>query len=209
MIEDFRRGAANAMRAGFDGVEIHGANGYLVDQFLRTTSNHRTDAYGGAIANRIRFAEEVVAAVAGEAGAERTGIRLAPFITQRNMNCPEIIPTILQLAQRLDAAGVAYIHLAEADWDDAPQIPEHFRHALRAAYKGRVIVAGKYDQARAERILGQGLADLVAFGRPFVANPDLPARFAAGLPLADFDSQRLFGGDARGYTDYADYAAAA
>ncbi|QQX86978.1 alkene reductase [Cupriavidus necator] len=203
VIEDFRRGAANAMRAGFDGVEIHGANGYLVDQFLRTTSNHRSDAYGGAIANRIRFAEEVVAAVAGEVGADRTGIRLAPFITQRNMNCPEIIPTILQLAQRLDAAGVAYIHLAEADWDDAPHIPEDFRHALRAAYKGRVIVAGKYDQARAERILGQGLADLVAFGRPFVANPDLPARFAAGLPLAGFDSQRLFGGDARGYTDYA------
>lgn len=203
VIEDFRRGAANAMRAGFDGVEIHGANGYLVDQFLRTTSNHRTDAYGGSIENRIRFAEEVAAAVAGEAGADRTGMRLAPFITQRNMNCPEIIPTILRLAQRLDELGLAYIHLSEADWDDAPQIPEDFRHMLRRAYSGRVIVAGKYDQARGEHILGEGLADLVAFGRPFIANPDLPARYAANLPLAAFDSQSLFGGDARGYTDYA------
>ncbi len=202
VIGDFRRAAANAMRAGFDAVEIHGANGYLIDQFLRTTANHRTDGYGGGIAQRTRFAEEVAAAVASEAGAERTGMRLAPFITQRNMNCPEIIPTILHLAKQLGEIGLAYIHLAEADWDDAPTIPKAFRHDLRRAYPGRVIVAGKYDQARAERILSAGLADLVAFGRPFIANPDLPARYAAGLPLTDFDSQSLFGGDARGYTDY-------
>ena len=200
VVGDFRRAAANAMRAGFDGVEIHGGNGYLLDQFLRTTSNHRTDDYGRSIANRTRFVEEVVAAVASEAGVERTGIRLAPFITQRNMNCPDIIPTILSLAKKLDEMGLAYIHLAEADWDDAPAIPEVFRHALRQTYKGRVIVAGKYDAGRAERILNQGLADLVAFGRPFVANPDLPARYAAKLPLAELDSQSLFGGDARGYT---------
>mgnify|MGYP002040360451 CR=1 FL=1 len=206
VVGDFRRAAANAMRAGFDGVEIHGGNGYLLDQFLRTTSNHRTDDYGRSIANRTRFVEEVVAAVASEAGVERTGIRLAPFITQRNMNCPDIIPTILSLAKKLDEMGLAYIHLAEADWDDAPAIPEVFRHALRQTYKGRVIVAGKYDAGRAERILNQGLADLVAFGRPFVANPDLPARYAAKLPLAELDSQSLFGGDARGYTDYGVYA---
>jgi hypothetical protein len=120
VIDDFRRAAANAMRAGFDGVEIHGANGYLIDQFLRTTSNHRTDAYGGTMDNRTRFAREMAAAVASEAGAERTGMRLAPFITQRNMNCPEIIPTMLHLARQLDTLGLAYIHLAEADWDDAP-----------------------------------------------------------------------------------------
>lgn len=208
VIGDFRRAAANAMRAGFDGVEIHGGNGYLVDQFLRTTSNHRTDAYGGGIAQRTRFAEEVAAAVASEAGAERTGIRLAPFITQRNMNCPEIIPTILHLARKLDEIGLVYIHLSEADWDDAPQIPEDFRHALRRVYQGRVIVAGKYDAPRAERILSEGLADLVAFGRPFIANPDLPARYAGNLPLAPFDAKTLFGGDARGYTDYAAVATA-
>lgn len=203
VIGDYRRAAGNAMRAGFDGVEIHGANGYLIDQFLRTTSNHRTDAYGGGIAQRTRFAEEVAAAVASEAGAERTGMRLAPFITQRNMDCPEIVPTILHLAKRLDEIGLAYIHLAEADGDDARQVPEQFRRELRRAYQGRVIVAGKYDAQRAEAILQQGLADLVAFGRPFIANPDLPARFAANLPLAEIDPATLFGGGARGYTDYA------
>lgn len=207
VIGDFRRAAANAMRAGFDGVEIHGGNGYLLDQFLRTTSNHRTDAYGGSIAKRSRFVEEVAAAVASEAGAERTGMRLAPFITQRNMNCPEIIPTILHLAKRLDALGLAYIHLAEADWDDAPQVPDTFRTALRQAYQGKVIVAGKYDPARADHILQAGMADMVAFGRPFVANPDLPARYAQGLPLAELDGSTLFGGGARGYSDYAPYTA--
>jgi N-ethylmaleimide reductase len=202
VIDDFRRAAANAMRAGFDGVEIHGANGYLIDQFLRTTSNHRTDAYGGTMDNRTRFAREVAAAVASEAGAERTGMRLAPFITQRNMNCPEIIPTMLHLARQLDTLGLAYIHLAEADWDDAPSIPDDFRQALRNAYSGRVIVAGKYTPERAQQILSSGMADLVAFGRPFIANPDLPARYAAGLPLAAFDPATLFGGTEQGYSDY-------
>ena len=208
VIDDFRRAAANAMRAGFDGVEIHGANGYLIDQFLRTTSNHRTDAYGGTMDNRTRFAREVAAAVASEAGAERTGMRLAPFITQRNMNCPEIIPTMLHLARQLDTLGLAYIHLAEADWDDAPSIPDDFRQALRNAYSGRVIVAGKYTPERAQQILSSGMADLVAFGRPFIANPDLPARYAAQAPLAAFDPKALFGGDARGYSDYAALATA-
>lgn len=202
VIDDFRRAAANAMRAGFDGVEIHGANGYLIDQFLRTTSNHRTDAYGGTMDNRTRFAREVAAAVASEAGAERTGMRLAPFITQRNMNCPEIIPTMLYLARQLDTLGLAYIHLAEADWDDAPSIPDDFRQALRNAYSGRVIVAGKYTPERAQQILSSGMADLVAFGRPFIANPDLPTRYAAGLPLAAFDPATLFGGSEQGYSDY-------
>jgi N-ethylmaleimide reductase len=207
-IDDFRRGAANAMRAGFDAVEIHGANGYLVEQFLRTTSNQRRDAWGGGVAWRCRFAEEVAAAVVAEAGADRTGIRLAPFITQRNMNCPEITQAILYLAKSLDALGLAYLHLSEADWDDAPQIPVEFRHALRRAYRGRVMVAGRYDQARAEQILADGFADLVAFGRPFIANPDLPDRMARGRPLAAFDAGTLFGGDARGYTDYPAWAAA-
>jgi N-ethylmaleimide reductase len=209
VIEQFRRGAANAIAAGFDGVEIHGANGYLIDQFLRTTSNHRDDEYGGSIDNRVRFLEQVVRAVAEEVGADRTGIRLAPYITARNMHCPQIIPAILESARRLDAIGIAYIHLSEADWDDAPQIPESFRRDLRAAYRGRLIVAGLYDRARGERILEQGLADLVAFGRPFIANPDLPERYARDLPLAAFDPASLFGGDERGYTTYAAYAAVA
>jgi N-ethylmaleimide reductase len=144
----------------------------------------------------------VAAAVASEAGAERTGMRLAPFITQRNMNCPETIPTMLHLARQLDTLGLAYIHLAEADWDDAPSIPDDFRQALRNAYSGRVIVAGKYTPERAQQILSSGMADLVAFGRPFIAKPDLPARYAAGLPLAAFDPATLFGGTEHGYSDY-------
>lgn len=210
VVGDFRRAAANAMRAGFDGVEIHGANGYLIDQFLRTTSNQRTDAYTGAtLEGRTRFALEVAAAVASEAGAERTGMRLAPFITQRGMDCPEIIPTILHLARQLDATGLAYLHLVEADWADAPQIPLSFRTALRQAYQGRLIVAGGYDAARANQVLSDGFADLVAFGRPFIANPDLPRRLAHGLPLAAFDPKALFGGAAQGYSDYAPYEAVA
>lgn len=208
LVDDFRRAAANARRAGFDGVEIHGANGYLIDQFLRTTSNRREDGYGGSIANRTRFLREVAAAVAAEVGADRTGVRLAPFITARNMNCPEIIPAILHAAAELDAIGCSYIHLSEADWDDAPQVPESFRHALRRAFRGCVIVAGRYDPPRAEAILASGLADLVAFGRPFIANPDLPARLRHGWPLASFDGG-LFGGAAQGYTSYPAYPGAA
>ena len=202
IVDEFRRAAGHAIEAGFDGVEIHGANGYLIDQFLRRSSNRRTDAYGGSQQNRIRFPLEVAEAVAAEVGAQRTGIRLSPFITQRNMADDEIIEVILKAAQALNRIGLAYIHLSEADWDDAPAIPEAFRHDLRAAYSGAIIVAGKYTKARGTRIVADGLADLVAFGRPFIANPDLPQRLKNDLPLAGFDSGTLFGGDAQGYSDY-------
>ena len=202
VVQDFRAAAANAMLAGFDGVEIHGANGYLIDQFLRTTSNTRTDSYGGSRENRGRFMREVAQAVAEEVGAQHVGVRLAPFITARNMACPDIIPTILHAAAALSDLGIGYIHLSEADWSDAPQVPDAFRHALRKAFAGRVIVAGGYDLARAQSIVADGLADLVAFGRPFIANPDLPERYRLGLPLASFDGSQLFGGNAEGYTSY-------
>jgi N-ethylmaleimide reductase len=202
IVEDFRRGARNAIEAGFDGVEIHGANGYLVDQFLRTTSNRREDEYGGTRENRLRFLKEVVDAVADEVGAGRTAIRLAPFLTARGMGCPDILPTMLEAAAYLEARGIAYLHLVEADWDDAPVFTDSFRQQIRARFRHPIIVAGKYDLARAEHVLEQGYADLVAFGRPFVANPDLPRRLAEHLPLADFDGATLFGGSASGYTDY-------
>ncbi|MDW3682281.1 alkene reductase [Cupriavidus sp. CV2] len=202
VVADFRRAARNAMDAGFDGVEIHGANGYLIDQFLRTTSNVRTDEYGGGRDNRLRFLREVVNAVADEAGADRTAIRLAPFLTARGMACPDILPTILEAAEFLQARGVAYLHLVEADWDDAPQFTEAFRQAIRARFTRPIMVAGNYDEARAQWVLSRGYADLVAFGRPFVANPDLPRRLANGLPLATFDGSTLFGGSERGYTDH-------
>jgi N-ethylmaleimide reductase len=202
IIEDYRHAARNAVLAGFDGVEIHGANGYLIDQFLRSTSNLRDDAYGGSRERRLRFLQEVVSAVAEEIGAARVGVRLAPFITARNMACPDIIPTILQAAAYLEQLGIGYLHLSEADWDDAPQIPEEFRRQLRAAYRGAIIVAGRYTRERGEVLLQQGLVDLIAFGRPFIANPDLPERLAQALALSEFDGASLFGGDARGYSDY-------
>ncbi|MFM0276833.1 alkene reductase [Paraburkholderia sediminicola] len=202
VVASFRQAARNAMQAGFDGVEIHGANGYLVDQFLRTTSNVRTDEYGGSRENRLRFLKEVVDAVADEVGADRTAIRLAPFLTARGMDCPDILPTILDAAEFLQARGIAYLHLVEADWDDAPQFTEEFRQAIRARFTQPIIVAGNYDKARAEWVISSGYADLVAFGRPFVANPDFPHRLGNDLPLASFDGSTLFGGDDRGYTDY-------
>mgnify|MGYP003504082147 len=202
IIEDYRVAARNADLAGFDGVEIHAGNGYLIDQFLRTTSNHRQDAYGASRENRLRFLMEVTSAVAEQIGAARVGVRLAPFITARNMACPDIIATIVQAAALLGEAGIGYVHLSEADWDDAPQIPDDFRQQLRAAFNGAIIVAGRYTPERGEALLQQGLADLIAFGRSFIANPDLPERLARQAPLADFDGKRLFGGDARGYSDY-------
>ena len=202
IVEDYRLAARNAKAAGFDGVEIHAANGYLIDAFLRSTSNHRADAYGGSVENRIRFAVAVAEAVSSQMGADWTGIRFSPFITQRGMDDPDAPQTILTLAKKLDQIGLAYIHLAEADWDDAPETPEWFRKELRAAYSGSVLVAGGYTPDMADAAINSGYADAVAFGRPFIANPDLPRRLAENLPLSPFDSDTLFGGDAQGYTTY-------
>lgn len=205
IVKDFRNSAKNAIEAGFDGVEIHGANGYLIDQFLRRSSNRRTDEFGGSQENRIRFLRDVAQAVADEVGAERMGIRLSPYITQRNMADDEIIEVILKAARELEEIGTAYIHLSEADWEDAPIVPDQFRRDLRAAYTGSIVVAGKYTKQRGEKILASGLADIVAYGRPFIANPDLPRRFAEDLPLADFEPSTLFGGMHKGYSDYRSY----
>lgn len=205
IIDDYRLAARNAIAAGFDGVELHGANGYLIDQFLRSTSNWRTDEYGGSRENRLRFLKNVVDAVAGEIGGMRTAIRLAPFLTARGMACPDILPTILDAAVWLQEKCIAYLHLVEADWDDAPEFSEDFRQDIRARFKRPIIVAGNYDRARSDWIIAQGYADLVAFGRPFIANPDLPRRLVEDLPLAKFDPDTLFGGDGRGYIDYPDF----
>jgi len=206
IVRDFRVGARNAIAAGFDGVEIHGANGYLVDQFLRTASNLRTDEYGGSRENRLRFLKEVIDAVADEVGATRTAIRLAPFLTARGMHCHDILPTILEAAKYLQSRGIAHLHLVEADWDDAPQFTEDFRKSIRDRFQLPIIVAGKYDLKRANWVLSHGYADLIAFGRLFVANPDLPRRLAENLPLSTFDGDLLFGGNEGGYSDYPRYA---
>ncbi|GAM77681.1 2,4-dienoyl-CoA reductase [Vibrio ishigakensis] len=205
VIQDFAYAAKRAVEAGFNGIEIHGGNGYLIDQFLRTNSNHRTDNYGGSRENRIRFLLEVVDAVIAEIGADKVGVRLAPFITFKDMNCPDIVPTILESAKQLQERSIAYIHLSEADWDDAPSIPQDFRTQLRDIFTNTIIVAGRYDVERAEEIISEGFADLVAFGRPFVANPDLVKRLEFDLPLAELDPSTLFGGVEKGYTDYPEY----
>ncbi|GAA5647677.1 MULTISPECIES: alkene reductase [Vibrio] len=202
VIENFAHAARQAVRAGFDGIEIHAGNGYLIDQFLRTNSNARTDEYGGSRENRIRFLLQVVDAVSAAIGAEKVGVRLAPFITFKDMNCPDIVPTILLAAKALQDKGVAYLHLSEADWDDAPTIPESFRQALRLNFTNCIIVAGRYSIERGEAVLAKGYADLVAFGRPFVANPDLVTRMQHNAPLAELDPATLFGGNEKGYSDY-------
>jgi N-ethylmaleimide reductase len=180
----FRRAARLAMQAGFDGVEVDGGNGGLIDQFLRATTNRRTDRYGGSIENRVRFLAEVTRGVAAEIGANRTGVRLTPYITFEDMADPEIADTILVAADVLEEQEIAYLHLSEADWDDAPVVPDTLRESIRKRYANTIIMASRYDYTRALQVLDAGHADLVAFGEPFVANPDLPRRLQLGLPLA-------------------------
>jgi len=203
-IAEFLQGAKNAIAAGFDGVEIHGANGYLIDQFLRSNSNKRTDEYGGSQANRIRLLIEITQAVATAIGKEKTGVRLSPFISFKDMNDPEILDTIMLAASELNKLDIAYIHLCEADWDDAPTIPNDFRSALRATFGNTIIATGNKTPEEGEQLLQQNLVDLIGFGRKFLTNPDYPARVKANTPMNEIsDSHTLFGGgDARGYTDY-------
>lgn len=203
-IAEFVQGAKNAIAAGFDGVEIHGANGYLIDQFLRSNSNKRTDEYGGNQANRIRLLVEITQAVAAAIGKDKTGVRLSPFISFKDMNDPEILDTIMLAANELNKSDIVYIHLCEADWDDAPTIPNDFRNALRATFKNTIIATGNKMPAEGGQLLHQNLVDLIGFGRKFLANPDYPARVKANAQMNEiYDSHTLFGGgDARGYTDY-------
>lgn len=204
VINEFIKGAKNSIEAGFDGVEIHGANGYLIDQFLRSNSNVRTDEYGGSKENRIRLLIEISRAVANTIGKEKTGIRLSPFISFKDMNDPEILETIMLAAEELNKLEVAYIHLCEADWDDAPQIPTDFRIKLRETFKNTIIATGNKTPEQAEKLLQENLVDLIGFGRHFLTNPDYPARVRQNAILNKIsDTHTLFGGGtARGYTDY-------
>jgi N-ethylmaleimide reductase len=202
IVRDYAAAARNAIAAGFDGIELHGANGYLINQFIDSQANQRTDAYGGSLQNRLRFLREVTEAVAAEIGAERVGVRLAPLTTLQGAVDDTPQATYLAAAHLLDQIGVGYLHIAEADWEDAPVMPVAFKEALRMIYRGTLIYAGKYTVARAEEALAKGWADLIAFGRPFIANPDLPERLRQGLPLNPSDKATFFGGGAEGFTDY-------
>ncbi|SDN03376.1 alkene reductase [Ensifer sp. YR511] len=203
VVQDFVNAARNAIDAGFDGVELHGANGYLINQFIDSQANTRVDGYGGSLSRRLRFLREVAEAVSVAIGEDRVGVRLAPLTTLQGAVDDTPQATYLAAAKVLDDVGAAYIHIAEADWDDAPQMPAAFKEALRLMYRGTMIYSGKYTAERAEQALQNGWADLIGFGRPFVANPDLPARLQLGLGLNQLDASTLFGGGAAGYTDYA------
>ncbi|MBX3239308.1 MAG: alkene reductase [Chitinophagaceae bacterium] len=204
VIAQFTRGAINAIEAGFDGIEIHGANGYLVDQFLRSNSNKRTDEYGGSKENRTRFLAELTRSIAAAIGKEKTGVRLAPFIKFKDMDDPEILDTMMIATEKLNDLDILYLHLSEADWDDAPTIPHEFRVRLREKFTNTIIATGNKTPEQGEQLLKENLVDMIGFGRKFLANPDYPKRVLLNAPLNEItDTHTLFGGgDARGYSDY-------
>ena len=206
---EFVTAAKNAMEAGFDGVELHGANGYLLEQFLSPVSNIRTDAYGGSIENRCRFVLEVVAAVAGAIGKDKTAIRLSPYGVASDMPLyPEIDATYDYLSKQLNTIGIAYIHIVDHSAMGAPAVPAEIKNTIRKNFANTVILAGGYDQDRAESDLENGLGNLVAFGRPLISNPDLADRFKNNYPLsADLKMDLFYTADEKGYTDYPTYKA--
>jgi len=205
VVEEYRQAALNAMEAGFDGVELHAANGYLINQFIDSEANNRTDEYGGSIENRLRFLGEVVAALVDAVGADRVGVRLAPLTSLNGTVDATPVETYTAAAALLDTYPIVYLHIAEVDWDDAPDTPISFKKALRDAFHGVLIFAGRYNAEKAEKALNDGLADMIGFGRPFVSNPDLPNRMKHGYPLAEHVPETLFGGAEKGLTDYPEY----
>ncbi|RPF19083.1 alkene reductase [Vibrio crassostreae] len=206
VVEQYRQAALNAIEAGFDGIELHAANGYLINQFIDSEANNRTDEYGGSTENRLRFLGEVVEAMVEAIGADRVGVRLAPFTSLNGTVDATPVETYTAAAAYLNLYKIVYLHIAEVDWDDAPETPKAFKTAVREAFKGVLIYAGKYDSERGEQAVAEGVTDMVGFGRPFVANPDLPARIQNGFPLAPHDPNTLFGGAEKGLTDYPEYA---
>ncbi|MEH2484592.1 N-ethylmaleimide reductase [Bradyrhizobium sp. AZCC 2230] len=206
IIEEFRSGAERALRAGFDGVEIHGANGYLPDQFLQDGTNKRTDEYGGPIENRARFLLEITQAAISVWGADRVGVRISPSSTYGSMSDSDPQATFGYVTTELDRLGIAYLHIVEPRIKGTEDVAQGdaaigAQH-LRKKFSRTLIAAGGFTPTSAEAIVTFGDADLVAFGRHFIANPDLPERIRQRLPLNRYDRSTFYGGDARGYTDY-------
>ena len=203
IVEEYRKAAQNALEAGFDGVEIHSANGYLLDQFLRDGSNQRSDAYGGSLENRCRLLLEVTQAVADVWGANRVGVRLSPVNPFNDMHDSNPQQTFDFVATALSPFGLAYLHGMEGTIGESKHAPQEFDFTpFRRCFKGTYIANGGYDMALAKEALATGYSDLVAFGVPFIANPDLPERFAKNTPLNTPDPNTFYGGDEKGYTDY-------
>lgn len=205
-VADYRRATVNAREAGFDLVEIHGAHGYLLHQFLSEASNFRDDSYGGSVENRARFTLEVVDAVIAAWEPGRAGIRISPQGSFNGLDDHAGLPMGLYLTAELDRRGVAFLHLSEPDWAGGPAITDDYRRELRAAFSGTIIGAGNYTREKAERLLEADLIDAAAFGRAFIANPDLPQRFAEGVALTEPVPATFYGGSAEGYTDYPAFA---
>jgi len=202
IIENFRRGAANALEAGFDGVEIHGANGYLLDQFAKDGANKRTDIYGGSIENRARLMLEVAKAVTTEAGAARTGIRISPVTPSNDISDSNPQPLFDYIVDHLNALKLVYIHVIEGATGGPRDVAPFDYLSLRKRFKGAYVANNGYDFELANKVLAAGEADLIAFGKLFIANPDLVERLKLGAPLNAPDKATFYGGDAKGYTDY-------
>ncbi|MGZ4452577.1 MAG: N-ethylmaleimide reductase [Nocardioides sp.] len=200
-VEDYARAARNAREAGFDLVEIHAAHGYLLHQFLSTASNQRDDEYGGSQENRARFVLEAVDAIIDAWSADRVGIRISPQGTFNGL-ADDDLEMALFLAAEFKKRGLAFVHLSEPDWAGGPKLEDSFRKELRAAYDGPIFGAGAYDLAKAERLLDADLIDAAAFGRSFIANPDLPLRLRTGAELNEPIPATFYGGGEAGYTDY-------
>jgi N-ethylmaleimide reductase len=205
VVRDFRRAAENAVAAGFDGVELHGANGYLVDEFLQDGSNQRTDRYGGSALNRCRFALEVMESLAEVWGAERTGIKISPSTRNNDMMDSDPLTTFGSLVRELGRMGVGYVHVmepSEVDLKTGTVVLREPTRALRPLFSGAVITNVGYTMESGNSAIERGIADFVSFGKPFISNPDLPARLATRAPLAAWDVTTFYGADERGYTTY-------
>lgn len=202
-ITEYAASAKLAMQAGFDGVELHGANGYLIDQFLNVAANHRTDRWGGTVENRIRFAVEVAKATVAAIGAERVGMRISPYgVFNAQVPDAEMDAMYLHLIDELNALGLLYIHIVDHSAMGAPEVSPALKASIRAAFKGKYILSGGYDVARADADLDAQRGDLVAFGRPFISNPDLVAKLKSGQALVAPDPSTFYTPGEKGYSDY-------
>jgi N-ethylmaleimide reductase len=207
-VDEYAKSARLAIEAGFDGVELHAANGYLIEQFLNANVNQRTDAYGGSIEGRNRFALEVSRATASAIGAHRVGIRLSPYGVFNGTGVfPDVDAQYLALVQQLSTLALQYVHVLDHSAMGAPLVPADLKYRLRAAFQGFFILAGGFDRARAESALEAGHADLIAFARPFLANPDLVERMRTDAPLNAVDMTTFYTPGPKGYTDYPALAA--